>query len=151
MPTSSCMNKNSLMPIEWMDGFSEFRPLSWIHALIFDHITGADKRLNNLAFIIQVCFHSLSWCCLTSTSADGSRTTSAPQTSEFMMMMMMRMPRMRRSYDSRTMGALLYTIVAVQLVCHLPRTGLNIYEIYMVSLEQSGGLEQQFMTRVTPC
>ena len=134
-----------------MDGFSEFRPLSWIHALIFDHITGADKRLNNLAFIIQVCFHSLSWCCLTSTSADGSRTTSAPQTSEFMMMMMMRMPRMRRSYDSRTMGALLYTIVAVQLVCHLPRTGLNIYEIYMVSLEQSGGLEQQFMTRVTPC
>lgn len=36
-----------------------------------------------------------------------------------------------QSYDSRTMGALLYTIVAVQLVCHLPRTGLNIYEIYM--------------------
>ena len=48
------------------------------------------------------------------------------------MMMMVMMPRMRRRYDSRTMGALLYTIVAVQLVCHLPRTGLNIYEIYMV-------------------
>ena len=53
-----------------------------------------------------------------------------------MMMMMMMMPRMRRSYDSRTMGALLYTIVAVQLVCHLPRTGLNIYEIYMVRIQQ---------------
>ena len=35
-------------------------------------------------------------------------------------------------YDTRTMGALLFTIVFVQLVCHLPRTGLNIYEIYMV-------------------
>lgn len=34
-------------------------------------------------------------------------------------------------YDTRTMGALLFTIVFVQLVCHLPRTGLNIYEIYM--------------------
>ena len=55
-----------------------------------------------------------------------------------MMIMMIMMPRMRRSYDSRTMGALLYTIVAVQLVCHLPRTGLNIYEIYMVSTEQQG-------------
>ena len=55
-----------------------------------------------------------------------------------MMMMLMMMPRMRRSYDSRTMGALLYTIVAVQLVCHLPRTGLNIYEIYMVSTEKQG-------------
>ena len=86
---------------------------------------------------VQVYFHSLSWCYSTSTSAEGSSTTSAPQTSEFMMMMMMMMmPRMRRSYDSRTMGALLYTIVAVQLVCHLPRTGLNIYEIYMVRIQQ---------------
>lgn len=29
------------------------------------------------------------------------------------------------------MGALLYTIVFVQLMCHLPRTALNMYEIYM--------------------
>ena len=34
------------------------------------------------------------------------------------------------------MGALLFTIVLVQLVCHLPRTGLNVYEIYMVRPRQ---------------
>ena len=144
--------KSQSSPIEWMvdGGFSE-----WIQTPALDpcfyHITRAYNRLlYNLAIIIQVCFHSLSWCYSTSTSAEGSSTTSAPQTSEFtmMMVMMMMMPRMRRSYDSRTMGALLYTIVAVQLVCHLPRTGLNIYEIYMVSLEQWRGLEKLFMTRI---
>ena len=31
------------------------------------------------------------------------------------------------------MAVLLYSIVIVQLVCHAPRTGLNIYEIYQVS------------------
>jgi len=33
--------------------------------------------------------------------------------------------------DSNTMGALLFTIVLVQLLSHLPRTALNLYEIYM--------------------
>ena len=30
------------------------------------------------------------------------------------------------------MAVLLYSIVIVQLVCHAPRTGLNIFEIYQV-------------------
>ena len=34
--------------------------------------------------------------------------------------------------DKLSMSLLLYCIVLVQLVCHAPRTGLNIYEIYQV-------------------
>jgi len=34
-------------------------------------------------------------------------------------------------YESRTMSGLLLTIVLVQILCHLPRSGLNFYEIYM--------------------
>ena len=35
--------------------------------------------------------------------------------------------------SDKSMSILLYCIVLVQLVCHAPRIGLNIYEIYQVS------------------
>ena len=34
-----------------------------------------------------------------------------------------------------TMVTLLYALVTVQLICYAPRTALNVYEFYLVSIE----------------
>ena len=46
------------------------------------------------------------------------------------------------------MRALLFTIVFVQLVSHLPRTGLNIYEIYMVHMSARNLIHTQYRARL---
>lgn len=52
-------------------------------------------------------------------------------------------------YDSRTMGALLFTIVFVQIICHLPRTGLNFYEIYMALIVGEISLSAAWMVDIS--
>ena len=52
----------------------------------------------------------------------------------------------------QSMSLLLYCIVLVQLICHAPRTGLNIYEIYQVSTHQHGHvhLYLQYIVYIRP-
>jgi len=47
------------------------------------------------------------------------------------------------------MNVFLYFIVLVQLICHTPRTGLNVYEIYMVLTEKEISMTHSWLVDIS--
>jgi len=61
----------------------------------------------------------------------------------------MHSPSAAHQYESTKMGALLFTIVLVQLLSHLPRTALNFYEIYMTLFIGDVTLSQPWLVDIS--